>query len=232
MAKVSVIMNTINEDQKYLKLAIESYLKQDHHEIELIISTLENDPNIEFMSKYPVKIVTMKKQVEHSPKGSFLQLNNALPHITGEWFTFCSGNDVTYHNKISLEVDCCLKNKKEVCYSAFNKIDEAGEYIGHVNFHEYDYNKHLKGNFVADCSLISKRLVDKYLPFNIELNNYAYWDLWLRIFKGEGNVFCYNSIPTWGYRQDRNSMHVKRFADPVKMREAEIDKENMLKRHR
>lgn len=237
--KVSVIMNTVNERRDYLVLAIDSYLRQIKCQVELIISTVEDDPNIDFIKKnYPMcKVVTMPRkdhpigQGTKSPRGSFLQLNNGIKHITGDWFTFASGNDIAFQNKLSLEVETCLRHNKQVCYSAYNYIDEAGEYISYQGFHDYDFDKHLKGNFVADCSMVSRRLVNKYMPFRVELNNYAYWDLWLRIRKIEGNVFVYNSAPTWGYRQDRDSMHVKRFADPIKMAEAERDKNIMLKLH-
>lgn len=232
--KVSVIMNTVGERQDYLTLAIKGYLNQVGVEVELIISTITNDINIYFIKEnYPtVKIVTMDKLVEKSPKGSFLQLNNALPHITGDWFTFASSNDTTSYTKLIQEVEMCLKNNKEVCYSAFNLINEDSQFIRTQSFFDYDYQKHLIGNFVSDCALISKRLVDKYLPFKVELNNYAYWDLWLRIYEGEGNVFTYNPNPTWGYRQIETSMHIDRQKSELKLAEAKRDKEIMLNLHR
>jgi len=238
MSKVSVIMNMVNEDRDYLILAIESYLRQPN--CELIISTVTKDKNIHFVqTSYPeCKLIAMNrskhpiKDGQKIPRGSFMQLNNALKLITGDWFTFASSNDVSYENKLSLEVETCLKNNKEVCYSAYDFIDAEGAIIAPVYFHDYDWDKHLRGNFVADCSMISKRLVDKYLPFNLRFNNYAYWDLWLRIRKKEGDVFCYNPVPTWGYRQDPDAMHVQRLKDPRKIAQANADKHHMLQLHR
>ena len=233
--KVSVIMNTVGERQDYLSLAIESYLDQKGCEVELIISTITGDVNINFVKeKYPqVKIITMDKLCEKSPKGSFLQLNNAFPHITGDWFTFASSNDIAIQTKLIQEVEMCLNNgKKEVCYSSFHLIDEIGNLIRTQLFFPYNYDKHLIGNFVSDCALISKRLVDEYLPFKVDLNNYAYWDLWLRIYEGEGNVFIYNKTPTWGYRQIETSMHIDRQKSELKLAEAKRDKEIMLNLHR
>lgn len=234
--KVSVIMNTVNERPDFLSIAIESYLGQQtpELEVELIISTVTDDPNIELIkSKYPLcKIVTMDRLCEKSPRGSFLQLNNALQHITGNWFVFASSNDISFNNKLISEVEKCLLEKKEVCYSAFTLIDEVGQYLRTQLFHDYEIKKHMEGNFVSDCAIISRRLVDKYLPFKIELNNYAYWDLWLRIYEGEGNVFTYNSSPTWMYRQLDSSMHIDRALHENKVLEAKRDREIMLKLHR
>lgn len=234
---VSVIMNTINEKPELLKRAIDSYLMQKN--CELILSTVEDDPSISLISnRNPnVKIVTIPREGHpyftkgKLPRGSFLQLNNGLKHITGDWYTFASSNDYSYPNKLMLEVAHCKAYKKEVCYSAYDYEYENGKKSTQL-FHKYNWDKHSRSNFVADCSLISRRLVDRYLPFNTDLNNYAYWDLWLRIRKIEGDVFCYNPTPTWAYIQDRDSMHVKRSKDPVKKQQAIIDRERMLSLHR
>lgn len=226
--KASVIMNTFNEEREVLAAAINSYLCQEGCEIELIISTIEGDENIDFvLANYPATVVWMKKE-DHpgkSPLGSFMQLNNALPYITGEWFCFASSNDVAFPRKIITEIECCIQNGKEVCYSSYTMSGKP------VRFHDYDFKKHLNGNFVSDCALVSERLVDKYLPFKTEYKNYAYWDLWLRIYEGEGNVFHYNPQPTWNYKQDPESMHIKRRGNPELVAEAQKDREYMLSFH-
>lgn len=229
-------MNTFKEDQNYLKQAIESYLNQNHVEVQLIISTVENDTNIPFiLSNYPNVEIAILPKDQHpgkSPKASFIQLNNALPLIRGEWFCFASSNDYAQPDKLISEIHACRYNNKEVCYSAFTLVDENGEFISVRKFHPYSFNKHLQGNFVSDCALISKRLVDQYLPFNVDLNNYAYWDLWLRIFEGEGDVFTYKDLPTWNYRQDSNSMHIKRRSNKQQQLKADQDRERMLSIHK
>lgn len=232
-------MNTLNEDVLLLHRSIESYLNQERVDLQLIISTVKGDKNIKYVKgKYPkIEIIQMSRNNHliskgiKSPIGSFMQLNNALPFVRGDWFTFCSSNDYAYSNKLCAEIELCFSTSKEVCYSAYDTIDSNNELIKKYYFHDYDYTKHLAGNFVADSSVVSKRLVNKYLPFKIELKNYAYWHLWLSIFEGEGDVFCYNPHPTWAYMQDEESMHVKRWKDEKLMAEAEIDKAKMLSLH-
>lgn len=232
-------MNTVNEDRNYLNVAIESYLNQNGIEIELIISTVENDVNIDYIKENYPKCVIVEIPLENhpiskgikSPLGSFLQLNHALKYMTGDWFTFASGNDFAYPYKCALEVESAKKADKLICYSAFNHVNSDGFFTRGASFHSYDREKHQKGNFVSDCAMIHKSIVDKYLPFRTELNNYAYWDLWLRVYEGEGNVFVYNSVPTWGYRQNQNSMHLERARNAEKIRLAEIDRDIMLSLH-
>jgi len=231
---VSIVMNTIGEKHDVLIRSVASCLSQHGVDVQLIVSTVEGDPCIEWMASYPVTVVVMPKK-DHplkSPRGSFMQLNNALHLVKGEWFVFASGNDAIYPHKLISEIELCLEKGKEVCYSAYHSSDVNGKIVQTVSFHEYDFDKHMKGNFVSDVAVISKRLVDKYLPFRIELNNYAYWDLWLRIYEGEGNVFCYNPTPTWAYVQYDDSMHIIRRKNAGDLAAALVDRNNMLSLHK
>jgi len=231
---VSIIMNTINEKPYRLERAIKSCLNQKDVEVDLIISTVEADTCIELLSGIQgIRIVTIPKS-EHPgkmPRGSFLQLNNALPHIHGDWFVFASSNDYIFPDKLIKEINACIASGKEVCYSSYKATDLNDNVIQTILFHEYNYEAHLKGNFVSDLAIISRRLVDKYLPFRTELNNYAYWDLWLRIYEGEGNVFCYQPEPTWAYCMYDDSMHIVRKRNAVEQAKEIQDRNRMLALH-
>lgn len=237
---VSVIMNSLNEERHFLEYAINSYLYQDYP-VELILSMVEGDKNIDYVDRtFPtVKIVTMPREKHpiskgiKSPVGSYMQLNNALGHMDklSAYFCFASSNDIAYPHKLSIEVSM-LSAEKKVCYSAFNGITTLGKFIKTVSFHDYDHDKHLNRNFVSDCALMKRSLIEKYRPFREELKNYAYWDLWLRIYEGEGNVFVYNDIPTWGYRQNAEAMHTLRKKSPEQVAQDDKDREFMLSLHR
>lgn len=236
MLRATVIMNTFNEDKDLLSKAIESYLNQEGVDIQLIVSTVEGDWSVEYIKEtYPsVDVVTLSKEKHptKSPLGAYLQLNNALPYIKNDWMCYASSNDTAKPFKIKMEIELCLLHGKEVCYSAFDLVNPEGKYITTKYFHSYAPARHMVGNFVNDCSIISKRLVMKYLPYDLGMKNYAHWDSWLRMYKGEGNVFVYNPTPTWNYRQLDNSMHIVRRRSPEQLAQAEIDKNKMLDTHR
>jgi len=194
---VSVIINTINENPEKLKKAIDSYASQD---TEIIISTVKGDPSL----KYGYKTVV-------SEKGIYKQLNNAVKEITGDYFCYASGNDISMPDKIKREVNILKETGKKVCYSAFYRVENNVKKT--MFFHDYDFKKHLAGNFVSDCSMIETELLRKYLPFNERWENDAFYDFWLRVYKGEGNVFVYNPVPTWVYIIDQNSLHKTRKRD-------------------
>ncbi len=231
LSMVTVIFNTVNEDSATLIKAIKSYIDQD---CQLIISTVEGDKCLDYVkATFPsveIAILPLKDHPGKSPQGSFIQLNNALKLMKGDWFCFASGNDYADPNKLKDEVYYCITNNREVCYSSFYKVFPDGK-RSLVPLRPYDYNLHLKGNFVSDCALMSKRLVDKYLPFRTELNNYAYWDLWLRIYEGEGNTFVHNPSPTWHYVQRDSDMHIQRQKSTEQILQARKDRDRMLKLH-
>lgn len=236
--KVSIIMNTYNEKPPFLLQAIESYLSQIGVDVQLIISSVEDDSNINLiMSAYGNKVdlvIMMKKDHPgRSPRGSFKQINNAFGVVEGDWFAFASSNDYASDDKCIREIDICEKKGKLICYSNFHHVDERSRIKLTTYFPPYKVEKHLDGNFVSDCSLVKTELIRKYMPFRSEeLGNYAYWDLWLRIYKEEGDVFALGLKPTWFYRQLKNSMHIERKNDDEETKRYAQQRKDFINMHK
>ena len=223
--EASVIINTYKNDIIQLKAAIESYLMQQQVKVQIIISTAKGDSSIQIAKSYGLECC-----VSETP-GIYQQLNKAIKLVKNEWFAYASGNDIASPTKMIEEIECCIENKKKICYSNFYHTDENLKVTKTTNFYKYNYQAHLKGNFVNDCATIHKSILDKYMPFKEEWGNYAYWDLWLRVYKGEGDVFWFNPNPTWYYRVSQNSKHVKRAKKPKEVREYKNLKYKMLRHH-
>jgi hypothetical protein len=100
-----------------------------------------------------------------------------------------------------------------------------------VKLGSYDYGRHLTGNFVSDLSLMETDLLRKYGLLGDKYRNYAYWDMWLRIYEGEGDVFINNAEPTWYYRQDAEGMHTIRKTSASLQAIAASDRAYMLSHH-
>lgn len=221
--KVTILINTFNERPDWLCLAIESYLANDVPK-QIIVSTLETDKNLSLLKNYGDKIEIHLSDISKHPgrgvDGIYYQINNALPKIQGEWFTYFSSNDKALPDKLKNEITACESNNKLVCYSDFYEMSGDGIVGNKRIFHDYDYQRHLRGNFVSDCSLVHSSLIKKYAPFrNNEFGNYAHWDFWLRVFEGEGNVFYYMKTPTFLYRLNIDSQHLQRRNNPEQLEE-------------
>lgn len=207
---VSVIINTMNEDPDILTQAIKSYLNQKDVKMQLIISSIQGD-----VSEGIAKDFGLTFSASPIP-GIYEQLNYSLQFITGDWFAYASGNDIAMPTKMIDEVKCCLKHKKLVCYSDFLIVDENLYPKKKRLFHQYDIKKHLKGNFVNDCAIMHRSILDRLKPFDLRWGNHSYWDLWLRAYERFGNVFCYNPVIEWLYRQQPTSSHIVREGDGEK----------------
>ena len=223
--KASIIVCTFKGNQTHLKEAVRSYLYQTDCDIQLIISTVDGDQSLNTLLGYDVDIVTQKTPSIYG------QLNNATKYIKNDWWCYMSGNDVALPNKLKDEISLCESKKKKICYSAYNVVDENLNFIRTNQFQDsYSFEKNLEGNFIADTSLIHKSVSDVYLPFSSEFDNLGYWDFWLRIGKEHSDWFVYNPNPTWNYRVNNDSRHIKRSKDDSwKQRELE-DRKKMLAR--
>lgn len=240
LPKVSVIMNTLNENEKFLKEAIDSYITQSGVDLQFILSTVECDKSIEYVkNRYPsIEVVTvpLKKHPAggntNLPKGAYIQLNNALKYVKGDFVCYASSNDRAIKNKLVSEVNMLESYKKDVCYSNYNFIREDGKFIKTMKLPSYKHSLHLQGNIVTDCSMFRSSLIKEFLPFDLKLNNLGYWDFWLRVYKNKGDVFIHNLIPTWEYRQHPTSMRLKRLADPVKQEKELEERRKLIERYK
>ena len=230
MKSVSVVLNSINERADYFDLGVRSVLNQEGVEVQLILSTIENDVSIERIKDYKgdIDVVTMpaNEHPGHSPLGSFMQLNNAMKALEGDYYTFAAANDIMETFKCKQETDLLGKTRK-VCYSGYYEMDANGNINGGQGFYAYHPVKHRTLNFVADCSMVEVETLLKYMPFRTQFHNYAYWDLWLRIYKDLGNVFVYNPNSTWRYRQNAEAMHVR--VTPQEAAQRANDRKAMLR---
>ena len=199
-------MNSYNELESLFRRAANSVIKAGCSQF--ILSTVVGDPCIGWAKDYDIKVIV------NSKPGIFSQINAMLPHIKQPFVCYSSSNDVTLPNKLKIESGMLSATGKKVCYSAFYDENEATGRRSVRKMRPYSYKLHQAGNYVSDCAMVDTAVFLKYTPFREQYKNFAYYDLWLRIYKGEGNVFIYNPDPTWVYYISPRSQHVKRLKNP------------------
>lgn len=224
MLSVSVIMNTYNESPAYLIQAINSYLNQYRVNIQLIISTIENDTSINIIkTKFPnekkitMAILEKKNHPGKGPLGIFTQINNAVQYITNDWVSYASSNDVALPKKLYNEINKCIINNKKVCYSAYYTTYTNLNNKRYTPFRNFNYRYLLHECYITDCSIVEASLFKEMMPFNLKYENVAYWDLWIRIYNKYGKVFIYNDNPEFLYRISNNSQHIERLKNKSKI---------------
>jgi len=224
--KATVIINTIKETPERLMLAINSYKNQVGVSLQIIISTIEEDTSIKIAKQMGCDVVI------NPEKGIYKQLNNAINYIKYDWWCYASGHDIAIQDKIRDEINCCLENNKLICYSNYNLVDPQNNISKEIIFPDYNNESHLKGNFVNDCAIINTALTRKYAPFQSDKwHNDSFYDFWLRIYEGEGDVFIHNNKPTWNYIQYSDSKHLVRQKNENELQQYRELREEMIKSH-
>lgn len=126
--KVSVLMTVFNTNFSYTKRAIDSVLKQDFQDFELIIiddGSKENDREslMDYIEIYEDKI----SYIRHSNRGQSESINRGVLYGLGEYITIIDSDDEYKPNHLS----ACLREIKEldlICSTSETIVDDDDDY--------------------------------------------------------------------------------------------------------
>ena len=221
--KVTVIMNSYQESESNFRRAVESVLNNKDVKIQLIVSTVKGDMCEIWSKDYELELVINEKP------GIYEQINATTPKISGDFICYASSNDIMYDYKLKKESDLLILQNKEICYSNYDILNLIDNTQIYKELGDYSYEKHLVGNFVSDCAMISKKIFNEFTPFKVEYKNHAFYDFWLRVYEKYGDVFINNKQTTWKYIVTKDSSHYKRKFDQKKDRENKNLKKQLVK---
>jgi len=126
--KVSVLMTVYNTNYSYTKRAIESVLKQDFQDFELIIiddGSKENDR--EALMAYVEKNEDKISYIWHSNRGQSESINRGVLYSLGEYITIIDSDDEYKPNHLS----SCLLEINEldlICSTSETIVDNDNDY--------------------------------------------------------------------------------------------------------
>jgi glycosyltransferase involved in cell wall biosynthesis len=126
--KVSVLMTVFNTDLKYTKRAIDSVLKQDFQDFELIIiddGSKENNREslMDYVEQYEDKI----SYIRHSNRGQSASVNRGVLYSQGEYITILDSDDEYKPNHLST----CLREINDadlICSTTETIVDSVNDY--------------------------------------------------------------------------------------------------------
>jgi hypothetical protein len=224
---VTVMMNSYREKEQLFHRAVRAVLAQQGCKVQLLISTVKDDPCIQWAKCYSgVQVVVNAKP------GIYEQINAMLPLIRGKFVCYASSNDYMLPIKCATEARLLQERGADVCYSNFyRKNGEAGAMRVMELPTQYQRALHLRQNYVSDCSMIRASTLRRYGPFRTKYHNHAFHDLWLRI-SASTSKFVNNPQPTWVYHRTDDSQSVKRGKDPALRDLNELQRAHMLADHR
>jgi len=198
---VSVVIPTYNKPV-YLKRAIESVLKQDYKNIEIIVVIDGFSKEAEQMinelinlTSTPIKIIQTVEKV-----GGSEARNIGVQNSNGDYIALLDDDDEWYSDKISSQLEQIQKNKFTdeddfICFTSLHRYKNTGQKeldkLPNVNFEDSNVStmaEYLFGTkglrnigFIQTSSiLVPKKLLIK-VPFTKDLPKHQDWDWLLKI---------------------------------------------------
>ena len=123
----TIIINSYKPEKEDLITSITGCLKQIKVNVTVIVSTVENDPTIQFVnelndSRVKLVISYLNEHPGKGPKGIFFQLNKAVKEVTTQYFSYFSSNDIIYPTKSHNEIKKIQENESIFCFSRFYSV--------------------------------------------------------------------------------------------------------------
>lgn len=183
--KVSIIIPVYN-GSNYIRDAIDSALKQDYDNYEIIVindGSTDNDKTKNICMSYGKKI----RYYEKENGGVSSALNYGIARMKGKYFSWLSHDDLYCENKLSCQIKELEKyNENIILYSNYSIIDENGSFIKNVILNHDEYNKKPYNSiFNMDINgitlLIPKKAFDECGLFDETLRCIQDYDLWYKM---------------------------------------------------
>lgn len=190
--RISIITPVYNPPPKYLKLCIESVLKQSYQNWELCLAD-DNSTNPEikkilkfYTQKDPRIKVILRPKNGHISKAS----NSALKLATGEFISLLDHDDELAPHSLFKIVQLLNKNPKaDLIYSDEDKLELNGKHTDPSFKPDWSYDLFLSTNYLCHLTTIRKSLVDQVDGFTKGLEGSQDYDLFLRIIEKTKNIF-------------------------------------------
>jgi len=181
MKKAVILLSTFN-GEKYINELIDSLLKQDYFNYQILIrddGSIDNTCNI--LKKYENENKKMLKVFYGENIGvneSFFKLIEIAKGMSDYYF-LCDQDDVWLDNKIKNAIELMEKYNEPVTYcSKQTKVDELLNVIGETTepIHELTFENAIIENVITGCTLA---INDKMIQFILPSKEAVFHDWWI-----------------------------------------------------
>lgn len=168
----------------YFRLAIQSALAQSYDNIEIVVvndGSTDGGKTDAIAQEYKSRIVYIRQE----NKGVAGALNTAIAHMTGDFFTWLSHDDIHLANKVGRQVEYAAQIAKPdaILFSDYDLIDAEGGRVAtvrlpHQRMVEAPMLSLLQG-YINGCTLfIPTWIMHQYGPFDERLRYTQDYELW------------------------------------------------------
>lgn len=156
--QVSVIITCYNHE-KYIEQCIQSVFNQSYKNISLLViddGSKDHSATIieRILNESPFEETEFIKQEN---KGVCLTRNRGIDWSTGEYLLFIDSDNFLDENYIEAMVEHAVKNNVDIVYCDLYDFENDKNFI---TSHDFDLAEFMKNNFIDNCSLIRKSIID------------------------------------------------------------------------
>jgi len=208
---VQIMLSTYN-GAKYLKPLMESLLKQDYPQVEIIVrDDGSSDSTVHLLREYATTCTNVKVFFGENLgfARSFLKLVE-LSSPTADYFAFCDQDDVWQPDKISRAVEFLSQCSPEIPAlhsSRLAVVDENLKLLGYSDIPEKQllFPNALVQNPVRGCtSVFNQAARQLFCEFPQQVSGH---DWWIYLFVSAFGIVLYDQEPRILYRQHANNVH-------------------------
>lgn len=182
---ISVVIPTYNRE-KVIARSIESVLKQEDIEIEVIVVDDCSTDNTEQVVK-KINDSRIKFYKLDSNFGACIARNTGIKLSTGEYIAFQDSDDVWHPNKLKIQLSEMIKNNAKVSFCNFIKINEKlkkqNEFPTDVKDGYIEFETFLEKSIVSTQCIVAKRECFDDICFDPIMPRLQDWDLVLALSK-------------------------------------------------
>lgn len=171
---MSVVMPVLN-NERHLEESIESILNQTYKNIELLIlDDGSSDKSLSIIEKYGMDNKCIRV-ISRKNKGVSFSINELFEYTQGEYIARMNGDDISYNNRIEMQVDFLNKNKEiglvgsyvDIELSDYKNEDDRRFCEKIFNFKVDGVEKILGGNRICHGTFFLRRKVFETLNYNL-----------------------------------------------------------------
>lgn len=180
---------------RYISDAIESILRQDYQNWELLIADdCSTDDSAEIIKHYTAIDCRVKYFKLEKNSGAAMARNYCIKYATGRYIAFCDSDDWWYPEKLSVQIDFMQKNGYEFTCSNYQVTDE------HLNPTSVFVQKKnitvrtiIIGYSINTSSVIfdTKRIGKIYMPIIKSAEDSG---LWIKVLRETGGGYSINKV--------------------------------------
>lgn len=203
--KVSIITPLYNSSE-FLKETVESVLKQNYQNWEMIIvDDCSTDNSLQIAQQYAAQDKRIQAHRLPENSGAAVARNKAIELASGRFIAFLDADDIWLPNKLEKQIAFMLRSNVSFSYSAYEKINEQGETCGLVGVPaKVSYKELLKTCYIGCLTAVydTQFFGKVFMPLIRKRQDFG---LWLKLLKKVDYAFAITE-PLAKYRLRRDSI--------------------------